>query len=376
MTAHVPLGRVAGVQIGLHYSWFLIAGLLTLSLAKHLYAVNPGWSALLVWSAAVLTAVAFFVALIVHEMSHAAVARSRGVPVPRITLFALGGVAQMGRDVADPKTEFWMGLAGPFASAAIGLAALGVARALGWTLDATPGTPALVMLVWFGWINLVLAAFNMIPGFPLDGGRVLRAIVWWVTGNRVRATRIAAAAGQIVAFGLLALGLLSFFRGAGVGGLWLAFIGFFLSQAAGAAAAAMAVSESLKGVRVGDVMSRDCTLVDRSTPLADLVQQLLRTGRRCFFVAEDGHVAGMLTPAEMRDIDRERWPSTPAGEVMRPVDRLHRIEPEATVTNALEVIAREDVNQLPVMEGRRLLGVISRDQIVRLLSARAELTSM
>lgn len=374
MTSQIKLGRILGIQIGLHYSWFLIAALITMSLGAHLHAVNPEWPPAVIWTAALITALAFFVALLAHELSHAVVAKARGVPVSSITLFALGGVARMDRDTADPKTEFWMGLAGPLTSVLIGLIALGLARALGWTYDATPSTPGMVMLVWFGWINVVLAAFNMIPGFPLDGGRVLRAIVWWISGKRERATRIAAGVGQIVAIGFIAFGVLGFFRGLGFGGLWLAFIGLFLSEAARAATAEVAVNEALLGVRVRDVMATDCARVVPSEPVGEVVQELLRSGRRCFIVVDDGRVAGLLTPAEMRSVSRDEWMTTPARAAMRPIDRVHQIAADAPVTDALEILGRQDVNQLPVMEDGRLRGVISRDQILRLISARNELS--
>jgi Zn-dependent protease len=376
MRGQIRIARIAGIDIRLHYSWFLIAGLITVSLAGQLYLVNAGWGPGLIWSVAIVTALAFFAALLAHELSHAAVARARGIPVPSITLFALGGLAHMGRDAADPRTEFWMGLAGPAASLVIGLAALGLARGLGWELDATPSNAGMVMLVWFGGVNILLALFNMVPGFPLDGGRVLRAIIWWATNDRVRATRIAGALGQVVAVGLIIIGLLTFFRGAGFGGLWLAFIGMFLFQAARSSTAEVEIAEALKGVRVGDVMARDCALIERGRPVQDVANELLRTGRRCFFVMDDGRVAGMVTPGEIRSLDRDRWTGTPAGQIMRPVERLHRISADAPVTEALEVLGREDVNQLPVLEEGRLRGTISRDQIVRLISARSELTPM
>lgn len=374
LRGQVRLGRIFGIEIGLHFSWFIIAALLTMSLAAHLNSVNPAWTNGLIWTAAGVAALAFFAAILLHELSHAAVARARGIDVPSITLFALGGLARMSRDTADARTEFWMGLAGPVTSALIGIAALGLASLLGWSFDATPGTPGMVMLVWFGFINITVAAFNMIPGFPLDGGRILRAIIWWRSGNQVRATRVAAALGQVVAIGFIMIGFLSFAFGGGFGGLWLAFIGLFLSDAARASAFEATVSEGLRGVRVEDVMSHECATVERRTAVSDLAEEVLRTGKRCFFVMDDGRVAGMLTPKELRAVPRDRWPSTPAADAMQPVERLHHIDADAPVTQALDAIAREDVNQLPVLEQGRLRGVISRDQILRLLSARAELT--
>ena len=374
LPGQVRLGRIFGIEIGLHFSWFVIAALLTMSLAGHLYSVNPAWSRTLIWTAAGLTALAFFAAIVLHELSHAAVARARGVPVPSITLFALGGIAQMKRDTADAATEFWMGLAGPLASVVIGVAALVLAGALGWNFNATPDTPGMVMLVWFGFINITLAAFNMIPGFPLDGGRILRAILWWRSGNQVRATRVAAVLGQIVAVGFIMIGFLSFAFAGNFGGIWLAFIGLFLIDAARSAVLETTVMEGLRGVRVGDVMSRECITVARDTFVSDVAEQVLRTGKRCFFVADDGRVAGMVTPQELRAVPRDRWNATPAAEVMKPVERLHRIDAGEPVTKALDTIVQEDVNQLPVLEQGRIRGVISRDQILRLVAARAELS--
>jgi Zn-dependent protease len=278
LPGQVRLGRIFGIEIRLHFSWFIIAALLTMSLAGHLYAVNPAWSRGLIWTAAGLTALAFFAAIVLHELSHAAVARARGVPVSSITLFALGGVAQMKRDIADAATEFWMGLAGPFASVVIGVAALALASAFGWNFNATPDAPGMVMLVWFGFINITLAAFNMIPGFPLDGGRVLRAILWWRSGNQVRATRIAAVLGQIVAVGFIMIGFLSFGFAGNFSGIWLAFIGLFLIDAARSAVLETRVRKGLRGVHVADVMSRDCVTVDRGTAVSDIAEQVLRTG--------------------------------------------------------------------------------------------------
>jgi Zn-dependent protease len=369
----LKLGRIFGIQIGLHVSWFIIAALLTMLLAAHLYSVNSEWAPAVVWSSAVAAALAFFAALVLHELSHAMVAQARGVPVRSITLIAFGGIAHMSRDTADARTEFWMGLAGPIASVLIGIAALGLASVLGWNYIATPETPGMVMLVWFGFINLTLAAFNMIPGFPLDGGRVLRAIVWWWSGNQARATRIAAAMGQVVAMGFIMVGFLSFAFGGGFGGLWLAFIGLFLWDAARVSAFETVVAERLRGVRVGDVMSHDCATIERSIPVSNVAEEVFRTGRRCFFVVDHGRVSGMVTPQELRSVPRDQWNATPVVEAMQPLERLHQIDADAPVTQALEAIGREDVNQLPVLEHGRLRGIISRDHILRLLTARAEL---
>jgi Zn-dependent protease/CBS domain-containing protein len=374
MEAQIKLGRIFGVQLGLHYSWLLIALLITLSLAGHFSATNAHWGSVSIWILAIATSLLFFASIVVHELSHAAVAKARGLPVRSITLFALGGVAQIEKESADPKTEFWMGIVGPITSAVIGVVCLALAWALGWSAGATPGTPLLAMAVWLGYINITLAAFNMIPGFPLDGGRVLRAIIWWNTKDPSRATRIAARVGQLIAFGFIMSGFFRFFTGAGLGGLWLAFIGWFLLVAARESQTRVRVAEDLRGIRVGDIMTRECPTVDRHFNLQSFADDyLLRTGRSCFFVVENGHIAGLVTAHEVKEVARKRWPYTTVGDIMRPLDKLHAVDPGTPVADALESMGRDDINQLPVVSDHRLEGVISRSHVLRLLQARAEL---
>ncbi len=179
MKSQIKLGTVFGVELGLHYSWLVIALLIIFSPVAQFHAVNRDWSDALVWSTAIITGLLFFACLFAHELSHAVVAKARGIPVHKITLFLLGGVAQIEEEASDPKTEFWMAIVGPITSGLLGLAMFGLARLSGWTLWASPTTPGTALLVWLGYINLALGAFNMIPGFPLDGGRVLHAILWW-----------------------------------------------------------------------------------------------------------------------------------------------------------------------------------------------------
>jgi Zn-dependent protease len=378
MESNIKLGRIFGVEIGLHYTWFIIALLIAFSLAARFQAAHPDWGGGVAWLTAIITAALFFASIIVHELSHAMVAKLRGLPVNSITLFALGGVAKIEKDAADAKTEFWMGIVGPITSAVIGFICLGLARTLGWTLGwttlAEPGTPLMTMLVWLGYINIVLAIFNMIPGFPMDGGRVLRAIVWWKSGDAAYATRVAARTGQFIAFGFIVLGLLSFFRGAGFGGLWIALIGWFLLSAAGASYAHVRMNERLRGVSVADVMARDCPQVDGRTNLQTFVDEyLLRTGLRCHLIVEQGAPAGLITPHEVKAVERARWPYTTVDSVMVPIERLKTVNPEMPVAEALEMLGRADVNQLPVVSNGRLEGVISRDRVLQFLFTRAEL---
>ena len=374
MKAQIKLGRIFGVEIGLHYSWFLIALLITFSLAGHFLENNPDWSDGLRWGVSIVTALLFFASIVVHELSHALVAKLRGLPVRSITLFALGGVAQIEKEAADAKTEFWMGIIGPITSFVIGVVCLAITLALGWTPPAFPQRPLPAMLMWLGVINIGLAIFNMIPGFPLDGGRVLRGIVWWITGNAVRATRIAARVGQVIAFVMILYGLLQFFRGAGFNGLWMAFIGWFLLSASRESYAQMVISEGLRGLRVGDVMSRDFPVVDAHSNLQTFAEEhLTRTGRRFWVVTLNGQPEGIITPNEISTVPRNRWPYTTVADVMRPLDATRTVNPNTPVTEALEVMARQDLNQLPVMNENGLAGLISRAHILQLIQTRAEL---
>ena len=374
MHASIRLGRIAGIPIGLHYTWFIIAALITVSLAAHFGQTSPGWSAPLIWGTAAFTALLFFATLLAHELSHAMVALARGLPVRSITLFALGGVAQIEKDASDARSEFLIAIAGPVTSVAIGVTCIGIARALGWSVEGDSPSIAAAVLGWLGSINVLLAVFNLIPGYPLDGGRVLRAILWGLYGDGNRATRNAARVGQAVAGLFIAVGILQAFTGVGIGGLWLAFIGWFLLMAAQSSYAQATMGEALRGVRVADVMTPDCDTADAHTTVKTLVDDIvLRTGRRCVMITSNGSVRGLVTPQDLRNLDRDRWSDVTLGEVMKPVDQLKSVTPGTPVAEALTKMAREDVNQLPVMEGGRLQGMITRGQVLQLLQARSEL---
>ena len=374
MKAQIKLGRIFGVEIGLHYSWFIIAFLITLSLAEQFRLNNSDWSDSLRWGLALITAVLFFASIVAHELSHAVVAKSRGLPVRSITLFALGGIAQIGKEPADAKTEFWMGIIGPITSFVIGAACLAVTMALGWTPPEFPQRPLPAMMMWLGYINIALAVFNMIPGFPLDGGRVLRAIVWWITGNAKRATTIAARVGQVIAFAMIIYGVMQFFGGAGFNGLWITFIGWFLLSASRESYAQMVMTEGLRGLHVSDVMSRDYPTVDAHLNLQTFAEEhLVRTGRRFFVATLNGQAEGIITTNEIAATPRARWPYTTVGDVMRPLDQARTVVPNTPIAEALELMASQDLNQLPVMADGKLAGLISRAHVLQVIQTRAEL---
>ena len=376
MRAQIKLARVFGVELGLHYSWLIIAVLIAFSAADYFHGIHPEWSTAVVWGISIIAGVLFFVFLFAHELSHALVAKARGLPIHKITLFALGGMAQIEKEPTRASTEFWMGIVGPLTSFVIGCALFGLAILAGWSWASKPATPGQAILVSLGYVNVLLGAFNMIPGFPLDGGRVLRAIIWGITKSADRSTRIAARIGQLVGIGFILYGILEFFQQQTFGGLWLAFIGWFLMNAAGASYLQLKASNALAGVNVGQVMSQDCQAVEAHISLQDFVDHfLLRTGRRCFLVVDNQKPLGLITPAEVRQVPRDDWSVTSVQAAMKPLERIHSVTPETPVMNAMEVMAREDVNQLPVVSDGHLAGILSRAHVLELLRARSEVGS-
>ena len=374
MRSTIKLGKISGIEIGLHYSWFIIAALMVFSLGEHFHQVSPNWSMLEVWIVALITAVLFFLTLLLHELAHSLIAQKRGLKVKAITLFALGGVSQTEDDASDAKTEFWVAIAGPITSLVIGFGCLAIAMGLGWRRSAEPDTAVTAVAVWLGYINVGLAFFNMIPGFPLDGGRVLRSIIWGISKNADRSTRIAARVGQIVALLFILDGIWQFFHGGGFGGLWIAFIGWFLMDAAKASYGQVETESALKGLRVSDIMSTECVVVNRGTSLQEFVDiYLLTTGQRCYAVEDQGQLIGLITLRDVSRIPRDRWEQATVSEAMRPGTELHTVSPDTSVLNALKIMVRNDINQLPVVDHGRLQGIVSRSQILQLLRTRDEL---
>ena len=374
MHSQIKIGRIFGIEIGLHYSWIVIALLIVFSLAGHFREVNSQWGDGIILLTSIVTGGLFFAALIAHELAHSLVARGHGIPVRSITLFALGGVSQVEKEATEAKTEFWIAIVGPLTSFAIGAVLLTASFALGWSADATPSTPILAMMVWLGYINVALGIFNLVPGYPLDGGRVLRSIVWWITKDVVRATRIAARVGQAVALFFIVVGVYRVFSGAGFAGLWIAIVGWFLLDAAGQSYAQVELNERLRGVKVGDIMARDCPTVEGRTNLQSFIEEfLLRTGRRCFVVVENGNLAGIIPAHEIKEIEPAIRPYKTVSDAMRPIDEMRTVSANTPVVDVLETMGREDVNQLPVVSGGRLEGIISRGQVLRYLQTRMDL---
>ena len=368
MESSIRFGRVFGIKIGAHISWLIILVLVTLSLGAHFALTQPDWPRAERWGAALLTSVLFFGSVVVHELAHSVVALRFGIPVREITLFLFGGVSQIESEAKRPGQEFWIAVVGPLSSLAIAAVFWLVARGSG------PDTFLHAVTLWLARINVALALFNLLPAFPLDGGRVLRGVVWWKTGDHRRATRIAANGGRALAMLMIIGGIWIFFVGGGAfGGLWIAFLGWFLLEAARAGEAQVEIRHALEGITAADIMTRDWPEVAADLPLDRFVNEhLLRTGRRCFLVVDRGRVLGLVTASDLQATERERWPQLTVGDAMRPFEKLRWVEPTTGADRVLEIMGREEVNQLPVMSNGRLQGIVSREHLIRIMTTRME----
>jgi len=384
------LGQVTGIEIVVDWSLLIIFWLITFTLAVGVFpGWHPDWSAALSWTTALAAALLFFASVLVHELSHALVGRAHGIVIRRITLFMFGGMAQMENEPPTWRSEFAMAIVGPLASLTLGIAFLGLAAIISGPLDIDPDKPqealaALAplptLLVWLGPINIILALFNLVPGFPLDGGRVLRAILWAVTGNLRLATRRASQAGQGFAWLLMAsgfamlLGLRVPLLGGGfLNGLWLALIGWFLNNAAVMSYRQLLMRESLADVPVARLMQTRFTRIDPQMRVSVLVDEhLMPSGQRSFPVEQDGHFLGMVCLSDLRKHERRVWEHTAVDEIMTPAAALVTVAPQHSGFEALALLASHNLNQLPVVEDGRLIGLIRREDILKWLSLRGE----
>ena len=371
----IRVGRIAGIEIGIHYTWLLIAVLITGSFIGYLSDTHRLWPARTIWSAAIVISALFFLSVMLHEMAHALVARAYGMHVRTITLFALGGVTRIEKQAANPTAEFWMGLAGPLMSAALGILCGGLASWWARGSNIVTISPAATVLLSLSSLNLMLAMFNLIPGFPLDGGRILRAILWWIGGDEIRATRIASRVGQGVALVMFGLGLWEFLSAASLSGIWLGLLGWFLLDAATASYVQAEVLTGLSNIRVGDLMSHECVSVPADLSVQRFAEEhVLQTGRRCYAVEDRGEIVGMITPADLAKVERIRWCHTPVIQVAHRLHELRSVSPDTPVVEALQTMGREDLNQLPVITAGRMEGMLSRSHILRALETHGELS--
>jgi len=359
----IPIGRIFGISIDLDFSWFLIVGLFTWMLAVSYFPAEfPAASGSQDWAMGFVAAVMLFVCVLVHELGHSVVAQLYGLRVPRITLFLFGGVSQIAAEPGSPGQEFWIAVIGPLVSFAL--------AAFFWEIEPLLAyvSPWNAVAACLALMNLVLALFNLIPGFPLDGGRVLRAVIWRATGAYQRATVAAAITGRFVGFLLIAFGIWEIFRGALVNGLWIAFIGWYLEAAAGSQLQLESARALMGQHRVADAMRRDFPRVAGDVTLQTLVDHFVLSESSRYFVVSGGMAGeGLITLSTIRSVPREAWPVTTAAQVMIPAARLDTTTPDAGLGAALEKMGRDGVNQLPVVEGSQIVGILSREDILHYL---------
>ena len=363
------LMRVAGIDIGIHYTWILIFVLLSWSLAQGFFPqLYPGWDTITYWITGVLAALLLFGSVLIHELAHSLVARARGMTVTSITLFIFGGVSNLEEEPEKPKVELAMSIVGPLAS----LALAGIFWGLVQLVEDQQSPPG-GMLTYLALVNAILAAFNLLPGFPLDGGRVLRSIIWDRTGSLVKATNIAATVGRFMGWALIAFGLFQIFAGNFIGGIWLAFIGWFLSSSADASRREITLREQLSGVRVRELMTTNPTGISPDTTVAELVSNVFRKQHgRAVPVCQNDQVLGIVTVTDVKELPQEKWGETEVREIMTR-EPLYSVTPEDDLDTALRLITKHDINQLVVTQGGRCAGLLSRAEILSHLQLSQEL---
>jgi Zn-dependent protease/CBS domain-containing protein len=364
------LGNLAGVDVYVNYSWLIILVLLTVSTAIGWFpAYYPGYSFGIYLLLGLIAALLFLLSVLLHELAHSLVARARGLTVKSIVLYVFGGVSNIEQEPKSPGVEFQMAFVGPLTN--ILLALLCYLLLLPFRGD---HSAAAAVLSYLAVSNLLLGILNLVPGFPLDGGRVLRSIVWRVTGDANRATCVTTIVGTIIAYIFIFLGIWLFFASDTLDGIWLGFIGWFLLSAAQSARAQATLETAFHGVTVEQVMSRDPMTVPSNISLQKLVDDyFLPRGLRSALVMQGDQLGGLITLSDIRNIPREEWSKTPVGFAMVSVDKLHVVTPQQNLRDALPLMSGQDVNQLPVVEDGRLVGVLSRDAIIRALQVRQEL---
>jgi Zn-dependent protease/predicted transcriptional regulator len=374
--------RLAGIDVFIDVSllviFFLVAGSLAVGV---LPSWHPDWGPLSIWLTAGVAAVLFLVSVLVHEMSHALVGRTQGVEIRRITLFIFGGMAQMEGEPRAWRAELWMALVGPLTSIVLGAACI----ALGYLIAGPPHlagadqtrqflaslSPFSTLLFWLGPVNVILGIFNLVPGFPLDGGRVLRAILWGMTGSLRRATRLASNAGQAFAWILIVAGLgmvlglrVPVFGTGLVGGLWLALIGWFLRNAATMSYRQLLVTETLGEVPVSKLMQQGVKTIEPRASVRALVEEyLMQSDQRAYPVVEGGRLLGLVCLRDVRKVPRDEWERTRVEGIMTPASRLAVVSPDDDAVKAMTALSQRHINQLPVVDHDRVRGVIRREDI-------------
>ena len=365
------IARIAGIRIRIDWTWLIIFGLVTITLAIGYYPiVVPALSTATYWVLGAISSILLFVAVLLHELAHSLVARREGLPVQSITLFVFGGVSQIEEEPRTAGEEFSLAIVGPLTSLVLGGVFVGLSALLG------PATAAgAAVATYLAIINIGLGVFNLLPGFPLDGGRVLRAILWAITNNLRRATRIAALVGQGFAFLLIFGGVALIFSGAFLTGIWLAFIGWFLNNAAQASYRDLIIRQSLEGVPVRQLMETDVDRLPSSLTIQQVIDEHILSGRQhAYPVTDDGELVGLICLHDIRNVPADARATETVGEAMTPYDRLVTVAPTDELTKAVDQLGRRGFEQLPVVDSpRHLVGLLRRQDVINYLQVQSDL---
>lgn len=366
----IGLPRILGIEVRLDYSWFIVFGLVLWTLASGYFPRTfPGQGTAVYWIMGLASAVLLFASVLAHELSHAVVAQREGLPVPRITLFIFGGMAHLSGEPPGPGAEFRIAVVGPISSF--------VLAGVFWGLSRLAASTSLIVsetFFYLGAANFILAVFNLIPGFPLDGGRVLRAWLWQRWRDLRRATRVVARIGRGMGTALMVLGVLEFLSGAFVGGLWSIFIGLFLRQAAQSSYQVTALRELLQGVSVAEIMRAEPISVSGSLPLDRLVSDYFyRHHFSSFPVTEDGRLTGLVHINQVKQTPQERWAGVTVEEVMTPAAEGATVEPEDPAFDALQCMSERGRQKIPVVKKGRLVGMVTSQDILELFRIKSDL---
>ena len=382
------IGRFFGIDVRVDWTWIIIFALVTYSMSNTFGQFHSEWSQSLRWGLAIISALLFFASVLAHELAHSLVSQARGNPVSSITLFLFGGVSNIKEEPDSPQGEFLMAILGPVTSLVIGGALLLATGAIG-APAAMIGEPTDVIsqlgpvrmtILWLGSINVILGLFNLIPGFPLDGGRVLRSILWGVTDDLRQATRWASWVGQGFGWLMIAGGIsmvfgasIPFFGSGLFNGLWLAFIGWYLNNASAQSYQKVVVQDILEGVPVSRMMRSDPPTVTPDTSVDSLVHEHIMGGdEHAFPVIEQGELVGIVTLEDVRSMPPEAWKSSSVREIMTPGDQCSVLHPDDDAADAMTTLASCDVRQLPVLEDGHLSGVLRRQDLIQWLRLHAE----
>jgi Zn-dependent protease/CBS domain-containing protein len=378
------IGRIAGIEIAIHYTWLLALFIFTWLVGQGFAVTYPGWHSYLYWIAGFLATFTLFISVLIHELSHSLVARAHGLAVSSITLFILGGVSNLTEEPEKPGVEFRMAIAGPLASLVLGIVfwILWYSITKTWALPvfnvnipANKQTLALAIIGFLAYANIALTIFNLLPGFPLDGGRVFRSILWGATGNLNKATNIATIVGRVFGWAFIALGvwLALFVSGGLLNGIWFIFIGWFLNSAADNSRREATLQEHLTGVSVEQVMQKDIESVHPYTKVADLIQMIfVQEHKRAIPVTEGDNLVGIVTVSDIKNLPQEKWQTTPVEQIMNR-GMLYTVKPGDDLGRVMKLIAEHDLNQIPVMSQLTLVGMITRADVINYLHLRQEL---